>query len=188
MIRSPATRSACVPAYKSVLERIEARIADLDPSLSPARKVRRSRNEAEEAVSVGSVSAVAGFDFTFSIPKSASALGAVADAGTQALIGEAHHAAVAEVVVAFMEREVAATRSGNRRRRCRCAGRCHRVGGDGVRSLRLPRRRPHLHTHVVISNKVQTAFDGNGAVWTGDRCTPPWSPCRSCTRRCSPTT
>lgn len=35
-------------------------------------------------------------------------LWAVADAGTQALIAEAHHDAVAEVVD-FMEREVAAT-------------------------------------------------------------------------------
>jgi len=55
--------------------------------------------------------AVAGSDFTFSVPKSASALWAVAGAGTQTLIGEAHPAAVAEVV-SFMEREVAATRTG----------------------------------------------------------------------------
>ena len=55
--------------------------------------------------------AVAGFDFTFSIPKSASVLWTVSDAGTQALIGDVHHRAVAEVV-AFMEREVAATRTG----------------------------------------------------------------------------
>ena len=38
-------------------------------------------------------------------------LWAVSDAGTQALVADAHHAAVAEVV-AFMEREVAATRTG----------------------------------------------------------------------------
>ena len=35
----------------------------------------------------------------------------VADAGTQALIAQAHHDAVAEVLE-FMEREVAATRTG----------------------------------------------------------------------------
>lgn len=57
--------------------------------------------------------AVAGYDFTFSIPKSASALWAVADAGTQAIITDAHHAAVADTV-SFMEREVAATRAGAR--------------------------------------------------------------------------
>lgn len=82
------------PAYKSPVERIEARIADLDPALGRSAKA----------------AAVAGFDFTFLIPKSASALWAVADAGVQASIGEAHHAAIAEVV-AFIEREVAATRT-----------------------------------------------------------------------------
>lgn len=61
---------------------------------------------------------MAAFDSTFSVPKSASALWAVADAGTQALIGEAHHRAVADVV-ALMEREMAAT----------CAG---TTGGDGA--------------------------------------------------------
>lgn len=148
------------PAYKSVAERIEARIADLDPDLSPGAKgAAVAQIEAEEA-SRGTRRAVAGFDFTFSVPKSASALWAVADAGTQALIGEAHHRAVAEVV-AFMEREVAATRTGA-------------TAGDGavaqadVTGLvatafdHFDSRAgdPHLHTHVVISNKVQTAFDG----------------------------
>lgn len=61
--------------------------------------------EAEEAAR-GSRRAVAGFDITFSVPKSASVLWVVADAGTQA-----HHEVVA-AVVAFMEREVAATRTG----------------------------------------------------------------------------
>lgn len=65
--------------------------------------------EAEEAAR-GSWRAVAGFDVTFSVPKSASVLWAVADAGTQALIAQAHHTVVA--VVAFMECEVAAIRTG----------------------------------------------------------------------------
>ncbi|MCT2995937.1 conjugal transfer protein, partial [Propionibacterium freudenreichii] len=104
--------------------------------------------------------AVAGFDFTFSIPKSASVLWAVADAGTQALIAEAHHAAVAEVV-AFMEREVAATRTG-------ATGRDGAVAQVDVAGLiatafdHYDSRAgdPHLHTHVVVSNKVQTVLDG----------------------------
>ncbi|ACV05706.1 Multifunctional conjugation protein TraI [Kytococcus sedentarius] len=148
------------PAYRSVSEKIEARIVDLDPDLSPGVKGEAvARIEAEESER-GRRRAVAGFDFTFSVPKSASALWAVADAGTQALIGEAHHAAVAEVV-AFMEREVAATRTGA-------------TAGDGAVAQvdvtgfvatafdHFDSRAgdPHLHTHVVISNKVQTAFDG----------------------------
>ncbi|GAA1370076.1 conjugative relaxase-like TrwC/TraI family protein [Brevibacterium luteolum] len=102
---------------------------------------------------------MAGFDFTFSVPKSASALWAVADAGTQALIGEAHHAAVAEVV-AFMEREVAATRSGA----TAGDGAVAQVDVTGLVATAFDHfdsraGDPHLHTHVVISNKVQTAFD-----------------------------
>ena len=163
MGRDPITGDAlglAFPAYKSVPERIEARIADLDPSLSPGAKGEAvARIEAEEAER-GKRRAVAGFDFTFSIPKSASALWAVADAGTQALIGEAHHAAVAEVV-AFMEREVAATRSGA----TAGDGAVAQVDVTGLVATAFDHfdsraGDPHLHTHVVISNKVQTAFDG----------------------------
>ncbi|MDS2172376.1 MobF family relaxase [Nesterenkonia sp. CL21] len=148
------------PAYKSAPERIETRIADLDPSLSPGAKGEAvARIEAEETER-SRRRAVAGFDFTFSIPKSASALWAVADAGTQALIGEAHHAAVAEVV-AFMEREVAATRTGA----TAGDGAVAQVDVTGLVATAFDHfdsraGDPHLHTHVVISNKVQTAFDG----------------------------
>ncbi|MFF2485139.1 MobF family relaxase [Microbacterium sp. NPDC058062] len=103
--------------------------------------------------------AVAGYDFTFSVPKSASVLWGVADARTQALIVDAHHRAVAHVV-AYLEREVAATRTGA-------------TAGDGavaqvsVRGIiatafdHFDSRAgdPHLHTHVVVSNKVQTELD-----------------------------
>ena len=54
---------------------------------------------------------VAGYDLTFSIPKSASVLWGVSDAGTQAIIADAHHAAVAETID-FLERDVIATRGG----------------------------------------------------------------------------
>ncbi len=148
------------PAYKSVPERIEARIADLDPAMSPGAKGEAVAQIEAEETDRGRRRAVAGFDFTFSVPKSASALWAVADAGTQALIGEAHHAAVAEVV-AFMEREVAATRSGA----TAGDGAVAQVDVTGLVATAFDHfdsraGDPHLHTHVVISNKVQTAFDG----------------------------
>lgn len=148
------------PAYKSPAEWVEARIADLDPALSPGAKGEAvAQIEAEEA-SRGTRRAVAGFDFTFSVPKSASALWAVADAGTQALIGEAHHRAVAEVV-AFMEREVAATRTGA----TAGDGAVAQVDVTGLVATAFDHfdsraGDPHLHTHVVISNKVQTVLDG----------------------------
>ena len=148
------------PAYKSVPERIEARIADLDPDLSPGAKGEAVAQIEAEETERGRRRAVAGFDFTFSVPKSASALWAVADAGTQALIGEAHHRAVAEVV-AFMEREVAATRTGA----TAGDGAVAQVDVTGLVATAFDHfdsraGDPHLHTHVVISNKVQTAFDG----------------------------
>lgn len=148
------------PVYKSVPQRIEARIADLDPSLSPGAKGEAvARIEGEEAER-GKRRAVAGFDFTFSVPKSVSALWAVADAGTQTLIGQAHHRAVAEVV-AFMEREVAATRTGA----TAGDGAVAQVDVTGLVATAFDHfdsraGDPHLHTHVVISNKVQTVLDG----------------------------
>jgi conjugative relaxase-like TrwC/TraI family protein len=104
--------------------------------------------------------AVAGYDFTFSIPKSASVLWGVADAVTQSRIVQAHHAAVAEVV-AFMEREVAATRTGT----TTSDGAVAQVDVTGLIATAFDHfdsraGDPHLHTHVVISNKVQTVLDG----------------------------
>lgn len=148
------------PAYKSVAERIEERVAALDPELGPAGRAKAiAAIEAEEQAR-GTRRAVAGYDFTFSIPKSASVLWAVADAGTQALIADAHHAAVAEVV-AYMEREVAATRTGATAR----DGAVAQVDVRGLIATAFDHydsraSDPHLHTHVVISNKVQTVLDG----------------------------
>mgnify|MGYP002385013143 CR=1 FL=1 len=104
--------------------------------------------------------AVAGYDFTFSLPKSASVLWAVADANTQAIIAAAHHKAIDDVL-AFVESELAATRAGE-------AGRNGAVAQVEVAGLiaaafdHFDSRAgdPQLHTHVVVSNKVRTVFDG----------------------------
>ena len=163
MGRNPVTGDPlglAYPAYRTVAERVEERTAALDPTLGSASRAETvARIEAEEAAR-GTRRAVAGYDFTFSIPKSASVLWAVADAGTQALIADAHHAAVAEVV-AFMEREVAATRTGATAR----DGAVAQVDVRGLIATAFDHYDsragdPHLHTHVVISNKVQTVLDG----------------------------
>ncbi|MCH1882870.1 MobF family relaxase [Agrococcus sp. ARC_14] len=148
------------PIYKTPVERIEGRIADLDPSLTPGAKGEAVAQIVAEETGSKRRRAVAGFDFTFSIPKSASVLWAVADAGVQALIGEAHHRAVAEVV-AFMEREVAATRTGA----TAGDGAVAQVDVTGLVATAFDHfdsraADPHLHTHVVISNKVKTVLDG----------------------------
>ena len=102
---------------------------------------------------------MAGYDFTFSVPKSASVLWAVADARTQAEIVEAHHAAVAEVL-AFMERELASTRVGV----AAADGAVAQVAVSGLIAAAFDHfdsraGDPHLHTHVVVSNKVSTVMD-----------------------------
>ena len=112
--RDPVTDQALGSQYRNyptVTERIEHRTSRLDADLPVTERAEAVAAIAAEERARGVRKAVAGFDFTFSIPKSASVLWAVSDAGTQSLIADAHHAAVAEMV-AFIEREVAATRVG----------------------------------------------------------------------------
>ncbi|MGB4956835.1 MAG: MobF family relaxase, partial [Candidatus Saccharimonas sp.] len=146
--------------YPTLTERVRLRTAKLDPYLPITERAEAVTVIESEEIRKGSRKAVAGFDFTFSIPKSASVLWAVSDAGTQSLIADAHHAAVTEMV-AFIEREVAATRVGEAGRN----GAVAQVDVTGVIATAFDHYDsragdPHLHTHVVISNKVQTAQDG----------------------------
>lgn len=158
----PVTKKALGRPYRKYptkLERIERRTAKLDAKLPVTERAAAVAAIESEEATRDSRKAVAGFDFTFSIPKSASVLWAVSDAGTQSLIADAHHAAVAEMV-AFIERELAATRVG-------AAGRNEAVAQADVSGViatafdHYDSRAgdPHLHTHVVISNKVQTVHD-----------------------------
>lgn len=103
--------------------------------------------------------AVAGFDYTFSLPKSLSALWAVADGGTQALIAQALHESIRDVL-AIIERDVAATRVGVRA----LDGAVAQVPVLGVVATGFDHydsraADPHLHTHMVIANRVQ-GLDG----------------------------
>ncbi|MEU2198931.1 MobF family relaxase [Isoptericola sp. NPDC019482] len=105
--------------------------------------------------------AVSGYDLTFSLPKSASVLWGLADAGIQAAIWEAHHAAVADVV-AFFERGVAATRVGAATK----SGAVAQVGVIGIVAAAYDHfdsraADPHLHTHVVVSSKARAVLDGS---------------------------
>lgn len=95
--------------------------------------------------------AVAGFDLTFSPSKSVSAIWGVADAGTQALIAQAHHAAMRDTI-AMLEDRVAVTHVG--------AGGIAQMPIEGVIATTCDHydsraADPQLHTHVVVSNKVQ---------------------------------
>lgn len=139
------------PSLQPPRERIAARVARLDPSASGAQREETIERIREEELSKKPRTAVAGFDLTFSPPKSLSALWGVADAGSQALIAEAHHAAMRDTI-ALLEERVAATRIGH--------GGIARMPVAGVIATAFDHYDsragdPQLHTHVVVSNKVQ---------------------------------
>ena len=99
--------------------------------------------------------AVAGFDLTFSPPKSVSVLWALADPKLQADLHEAHQQAVAECLD-WLERHVVQARAGH-------AG-VARVKVKGVIASLFDHwdsraGDPQLHTHAVIANRVQRASD-----------------------------
>jgi conjugative relaxase-like TrwC/TraI family protein len=148
------------PTYKRLADRIDERVAAVDPELTQEDcAAETNRIEAEETAA-GMRHAVAGFDLTFSVPKSVSVLWAVADAATQERIAEAHHAAVADVID-FFEREVAATRAGI----SDSDGAVAQVSVAGVAAVAYDHfdsraGDPQLHTHVVVANKVLTVMDG----------------------------
>lgn len=99
---------------------------------------------------------VAGFDLTFSAPKSVSTAWALADDPTRARIYGAHRRAL-EAVIAYGEGQVFATRTGK-------AG----VVQEDVRGVVATAfdhwdsraGDPQLHTHVVVLNRVQAVSDG----------------------------
>ena len=148
-----------LPRFKNAAQRIEARIRKLPGGLSVAQRAEAITDIEGEENGRDRRRAVAGFDYTFSVPKSVSTLWAVADGGTQALIVRAHHAAIAEVID-LMERDVAMTRIGAD------------AGGGSVAQVEVlgviataydhydsRSSDPQLHTHVVVANKVQGAHD-----------------------------
>jgi conjugative relaxase-like TrwC/TraI family protein len=148
------------PTYTRLADRIDERVAALDPEMTQEDcAAETSRIEAEETAA-GIRQAVAAFDLTFSVPKSVSVLWAVSDAATQERIAVAHHAAVVDVID-FFEREVAATRAGI----SVSDGAVAQVRVAGVAAVAYDHfdsraGDPQLHTHVVVSNKVLTVMDG----------------------------
>ncbi|WP_394525451.1 MobF family relaxase [Paenarthrobacter nicotinovorans] len=100
--------------------------------------------------------AVAGFDLTFSVPKSVSTLWALSPRQLQDQILQTHHEAI-EATLAWMEEQAINTRSGRN-------GVAH-VGTRGVIAAAFDHWEsragdPQLHTHLVIANRVQRATDG----------------------------
>ncbi|WP_433674243.1 MobF family relaxase [Microbacterium gorillae] len=146
--------------FATVDQRIERRVDRLPKELDEvARGSQRARIIAEEARRPTG-SPVAGFDLTFSASKSVSTLWAVSDEGTQALIADAHHQTIRDVLE-IVERDVAMTRVGTEGPR----GAVAQVEVRGVVAAAYDHydsraSDPQLHTHVVIANRVQGVYDG----------------------------
>ncbi len=94
---------------------------------------------------------VAGFDATFTVPKSVSVLWALADPATRETLYACHRAALTDVL-ALVERDVARTRVGTNG--------AAQVEVRGVVAAAFDHwdsraNDPNLHTHLVIANRVQ---------------------------------
>ena len=153
------------PRHPALKDRVARRAQALDGTLSePERADAIARITAEEQARTRH--AVAGYEYTFSVPKSVSVLWGLADAGTQQLIANAHHEAIAAAIT-FTERHLAATRTGATK-----PADSTDAGGavvqEPVTGLACAwfdhydsrSADPQLHTHVAIAAKVQTASDG----------------------------
>ncbi|QUL78029.1 MobF family relaxase [Brevibacterium sp. SMBL_HHYL_HB1] len=100
---------------------------------------------------------VAGFDLTFSPPKSVSALWALAGPELQGRLHAAHRQALEEIL-AWAEANIVQSRAGH-------GGVAH-VAVNGVIASAFDHwdsraGDPQLHTHLVIANRVQRASDGH---------------------------
>jgi conjugative relaxase-like TrwC/TraI family protein len=140
---------------RTLTQRVAGRVGALPPDLSAEdRAAAAIRIEAEESDRESRVARpVAGFDLTFSVPKSVSAAWAVADGVTQALIYRAHQDAI-DIAIDYAERHVFFSRSGTNGtvqepvRGVVAAAFDHWDSRAGD---------PHLHTHVTVLNRAQSA-------------------------------
>ncbi|MDR1186857.1 MAG: relaxase domain-containing protein, partial [Bifidobacteriaceae bacterium] len=161
--RNPLTGEQLGRAYqrgRGARERAAARAAALGRGMGDADRAAAVQRINDEERERGSRRAVAGYDFTFSVPKSVSVLWGVADAGLQELIVRAHHQAVGEVL-GFMEREVVVTRVAGSTR----DGPVAQAPVEGVLAAVFDHwdsraGDPQLHTHCVLANRVRTVADG----------------------------
>lgn len=99
---------------------------------------------------------VAGFDLTFSAPKSVSVAWGLADEATRARIYAAHRRAL-EVVIGYAEWAVFATRTGTGGVVCEPV---RGIVGAAFDHWDSRAGDPQLHTHVVVLNRVQSVSDG----------------------------
>lgn len=139
------------PTFRTLAQRITDRCAALPDAMDGEARASAVARITEIETARRARVAVAGFDLTFTAPKSASVLWALADPKTQAAVVAAHRAAVDEAL-ALVEDRALFTRVGQRS--------CAQVPTRGMIAAAFDHwdtrtGDPNLHTHVVIANKVQ---------------------------------
>jgi len=152
--RHPHSGEALGRAYRQytpAAERIRQRFASLPVELSAQDRAALTEQITSMENRRPTPHAVAGFDLTFTVPKSVSVLWAVANPEVQAAIAEAHRAAVADAL-GFFEDRALFTRTGT--------DGCAQVRTGGMLATAFDHwdtrtGDPNLHTHVVVANKVQ---------------------------------
>jgi conjugative relaxase-like TrwC/TraI family protein len=137
--------------YPTRQERIDRRVGKLPDSLPMQARAELIEKITAEEKETRTRTAVAGFDLTFSVPKSVSALWALAPAPVQEQLYLAHRAALASTLE-LIEAEAVFTRLGHNG--------VHRVRTTGLVAAAFDhwdsrRGDPQLHTHVTVANRVQ---------------------------------
>ncbi len=137
--------------YPTRQERIDVRVGKLPDTLTAESRTALIEKITAEEKETRTRTAVAGFDLTFSVPKSVSALWALAPAPMQEQLYLAHRAALA-ATLGLIEAEAVFTRLGhNGVRRVRTAG----LVAAAFDHWDSRRGDPQLHTHVTVANRVQ---------------------------------
>ena len=152
--KDPVTGAALgrpYPASIPAAQRVAARATALSATMTPEARAVAIEAITRLELAKPQSSAVAGFDLTFTPPKSVSTLWALADDGTQLAVLRAHRSAVDDAL-RFVERTALFTRTGH-------AG-CRQIATRGMLAAAFDHwdsraGDPNLHTHVVIANKVQ---------------------------------
>lgn len=130
--------------------------APLGRRMQVPTKAPRAAKTPSGRLAMGNRAGVAGFDLTFSVPKSVSTLWALGDYGMQTRIESAHRQAMAETID-WIETNVAQTRAGH-------GGVAHvpirGLIGTSFDHWESRDGDPQFHSHAVISNRVQRESDG----------------------------
>ncbi len=145
-------------SHRAVAARVARRLEGVGASASADKRAEMvARIKAEEQARAGGFRApVAGFDLTFSPPKSVSVTWAAGDEATRSVIYSCHRRAI-DIVLGYAEAEVFHSRSGT--------GGVVQEDIDGVVAVAFTHfdsraGDPQLHDHVVVLNRARSSVDG----------------------------